>query len=157
AGHIIEDPNLFYAVSIVQPGRTPEELAKAMKISVSKVNEILRVMQEPISLETPIGKEDEAQLIDLIEDKRSPSPINEVTFRMLRERIKEALSMLTPRERMVICLRFGLEDGYPRTLEEVGAIFKVTRERVRQIEAKALSKLRHPRRSRLLRGFWDGD
>ena len=160
--HMIETINRMAKVSrqlVQRLGRdpSPEELAGAMKISVSKVNEILRVMQDPISLETPIGKEDETQLIDLIEDRRSPSPLSEATFRMLRERIEEALSMLTPRERMVICLRFGLEDGYPRTLEEVGAMFKVTRERVRQIEAKALSKLRHPKRSRLLRGFWDGD
>ncbi|MCD6506658.1 RNA polymerase sigma factor RpoD [Candidatus Poribacteria bacterium] len=160
--HMIETINRMAKVSrrLVQSlGRdpSPEELAREMKIPVSKVNEILRVMQDPIPLETPIGKDDETQLIDLIEDRKSPSPISEATFRMLRERIEEVLNMLTPRERMVICLRFGLEDGYPRTLEEVGAMFKVTRERVRQIEAKALNKLRHPKRSRLLRGFWDGD
>jgi RNA polymerase primary sigma factor len=160
--HMIETINRMAKVSrkLVQKlGRdpSPEEIAREMKIPLDKVNEVLRVMQDPISLETPIDDEDETHLLDLIEDRSSPSPFSETSFRMLREKIDEALSTLTPRERMVICLRFGLKDGYPRTLEEVGAIFKVTRERIRQIEAKALSKLRHPKRSRLLRGFWDGE
>ena len=130
-----------------------EQIAADLKISTSKVNEALAVAPETASLDTPIGEEDENPLGAFIMDVDSPSPVQEAELNILKEQIQEVLSELNERERKVISLRFGIEDGYPRTLEEVGNIFKVTRERIRQIEAKALRKLRHPRRSRKLRDF----
>ncbi|RKY02407.1 RNA polymerase sigma factor RpoD [Candidatus Poribacteria bacterium] len=158
--HLIEAINRIAKVTrklVQELGRdpTPEEIAKAVRMPVDKVNQILNVAQDPISLDTPIGDDEESCVADLIEDRTSPSPLRDTISKMLREQIKEALKELTPRERMVISLRFGLEDGRPRTLEEVGAMFKVTRERIRQIETKALNKLRHPKSSRLLREFLD--
>lgn len=132
---------------------TAEQIAEDLKISTSKVNEALAVAPETASLDTPIGEEDENPLGAFIVDVDSPSPVQEAELNILKEQIQEVLSDLNERERRVISLRFGIEDGYPRTLEEVGNIFDVTRERIRQIEAKALRKLRHPRRSRKLRDF----
>jgi RNA polymerase primary sigma factor len=132
---------------------TAQEIAEGTGLSVEKVRHILCVAQEPISLETPLGDEGETQLSDFIEDKEARSPFNETTFNLLRERIEEVLSSLSPREEKVIRLRFGIGDGHSRTLEEVGSIFNMTRERVRQIEAKALKKLRHPAKSHKLKGF----
>jgi RNA polymerase primary sigma factor len=159
--HMIETINRLVKVSkaLVQKlGRDPsiEELAKAMKIPVDKVNDMMQIMQEPLSMETPIGsEEDDTHLSDLIEDEATVSPFREVSFRIMRETIDEVLDILSPREKMIVCLRFGLKDGYPRTLEEVGSMFHVTRERIRQIEEKAINKLRHPSQRRLLRGFWE--
>lgn len=130
-----------------------EQIAQDLKIPTSKVNEALAVAPEAISLEIPIGDEEDNPLGDFIEDTTSESPVKEAELNILKEQIQEVLSDLNERERLVIVLRFGIDDGYPRTLEEVGKIFKVTRERIRQIEAKALRKLRHPRRSRMLRDF----
>ena len=130
-----------------------EQIAEDLRISTSKVNEALAVAPETASLDTPIGEEDENPLGAFIMDMDSPSPVQEAELNILKEQIQEVLSELNERERRVISLRFGIEDGYPRTLEEVGNIFEVTRERIRQIEAKALRKLRHPRRSRKLRDF----
>ena len=130
-----------------------EQIAADLRISTSKVNEALAVAPETASLDTPIGEEDENPLGAFIMDVDSPSPVQEAELNILKEQIQEVLSELIERERKVISLRFGIEDGYPRTLEEVGNIFEVTRERIRQIEAKALRKLRHPRRSRKLRDF----
>ena len=132
---------------------TAEQIAADLKISTSKVNEALAVAPETASLDTPIGEEDDNPLGAFIMDIDSPSPVQEAELNILKEQIQEVLSELNERERKVISLRFGIEDGYPRTLEEVGNIFNVTRERIRQIEAKALRKLRHPRRSRKLRDF----
>ena len=132
---------------------TAEEIAADLKISTNKVNEALAVAPETASLDTPIGEEDENPLGAFIMDVDSPSPVQEAELNILKEQIQEVLSELNERERRVISLRFGIDDGYPRTLEEVGNIFEVTRERIRQIEAKALRKLRHPRRSRKLRDF----
>ena len=134
----------------------PEEIASEMDIPIDKVRQVFRIAQEPISLETSVGEDEDSQLRDFIEDKTSKSPVAEATFTMLKERIEEVLRTLTEREAKVIRLRFGIGDGYPRTLEEVGTEFQVTRERIRQIEAKALRKLRHPTRSQQLRGFLDG-
>ncbi len=136
-------------------GRKPteEEIAESMEISVSKLREIVKVAQEPISLETPIGKEEDSRLGDFIEDRDAETPASSVTQELLREDIIEVMAGLSPRERDVLRLRFGLEDGRQRTLEEVGQLFGVTRERIRQIEAKALRKLRHPNRSRRLREY----
>ena len=132
---------------------TAEQIAEDLKISTSKVNEALAVAPETASLDTPIGEEDDNPLGAFIMDIDSPSPVQEAELNILKEQIQEVLSDLNERERKVISLRFGIDDGYPRTLEEVGNIFDVTRERIRQIEAKALRKLRHPRRSRKLRDF----
>lgn len=132
---------------------TAEQIAADLKISPNKVNEALSVAPETASLDTPIGEDDENPLGAFIMDVDSPSPVQEAELNILKEQIQEVLSELSDRERRVISLRFGIDDGYPRTLEEVGSIFKVTRERIRQIEAKALRKLRHPRRSRKLRDF----
>ena len=132
---------------------TAEQIASDLRISTNKVNEALAVAPETASLDTPIGEEDENPLGAFIMDVDSPSPVQEAELNILKEQIQEVLSELNERERRVISLRFGIEDGYPRTLEEVGNIFEVTRERIRQIEAKALRKLRHPRRSRKLRDF----
>ena len=138
-------------------GRKPteEEIAESMEITVSKLREIVKVAQEPISLETPIGKEEDSRLGDFIEDREAETPASSVTQELLREDIIEVMAGLSARERDVLRLRFGLDDGRQRTLEEVGQLFGVTRERIRQIEAKALRKLRHPNRSRRLREYID--
>lgn len=134
---------------------TEEELAASMSITVPKLREIIKVAQEPLSLETPIGKEEDSRLGDFIEDREAEAPAHAVAHELLREDLTEVLSSLSPRERDVLRLRFGLDDGRQRTLEEVGQLFGVTRERIRQIEAKALRKLRHPNRSRRLREYID--
>ena len=131
----------------------PEEIAAEMDMPVEKVREILKIAQDPVSLETPIGEEEDSHLGDFIQDDASPEPAESASFTMLKEQINEVLSTLTPREEKVLRLRFGLEDGRTRTLEEVGSEFQVTRERIRQIEAKALRKLRHPSRSKRLKDF----
>lgn len=131
----------------------PEEIAKEMDITVEKVREIKKIAQEPVSLETPIGEEEDSHLGDFIPDEDAPEPATVASFTLLREQLMEVLDTLTPREEMVIRLRFGLDDGKTRTLEEVGRVFKVTRERIRQIEAKALRKLRQPSPSKKLRDF----
>lgn len=159
--HMIETINKLIRTSrylVQEKGREPlpEEIAGEMDISIDKVRQVFRIAQEPISLETSVGEDEDSQLRDFIEDKTSKSPVAEATFTMLKERIEEVLRTLTEREAKVIRLRFGIGDGYPRTLEEVGTEFQVTRERIRQIEAKALRKLRHPTRSQQLRGFLDG-
>ena len=159
--HMIETINKLIRTSrylVQEKGREPlpEEIAGEMDISLDKVRQVFRIAQEPISLETSVGEDEDSQLRDFIEDKTSKSPVAEATFTMLKERIEEVLRTLTEREAKVIRLRFGIGDGYPRTLEEVGTEFQVTRERIRQIEAKALRKLRHPTRSQQLRGFLEG-
>ncbi|MDD5423035.1 MAG: RNA polymerase sigma factor RpoD [Candidatus Omnitrophica bacterium] len=156
--HMTETINKLIKVSRVlvqQNGKepTPEEIAHKMRMPVDKVRGILKIAQEPISLQTPIGDEGDTHFGDFIEDKRAVSPANATAYSMLKEQMDDVLSTLTEREKKVLRLRFGIGDGYPRTLEEVGAVFKVTRERVRQIEAKALRKLRHPTRSRKLKNF----
>ena len=156
--HMTETINKLIRVSrtlVQETGRepTPEEIAHSMKIPVSKVRGILKIAQEPISLQTPVGDEGDTNFGDFIEDKRAISPANATAYTMLKEQMDDVLSTLTEREKKVLRLRFGIGDGYPRTLEEVGTVFKVTRERVRQIEAKALKKLRHPIRARKLKGF----
>ncbi|NQT46639.1 MAG: RNA polymerase sigma factor RpoD [Candidatus Omnitrophica bacterium] len=156
--HMTETINKLIRISRVlvqENGKepTPEEIAREIRLPVEKVRGILKIAQEPISLQTPIGDEGDTRFGDFIEDKRAVSPANATAYAMLREQMGDVLSTLTERERKVLRLRFGIGDGYPRTLEEVGNIFNVTRERVRQIEAKALRKLRHPTRSRKLRNF----
>jgi len=156
--HMTETINKLIKVSRVlvqQNGKepTPEEIAHKMRMPVDKVRGILKIAQEPISLQTPIGDEGDTHFGDFIEDKRAISPANATAYSMLKEQMDDVLGTLTEREKKVLRLRFGIGDGYPRTLEEVGAVFKVTRERVRQIEAKALRKLRHPTRSRKLKNF----
>ena len=156
--HMTETINKLIKVSralVQQNGKepTPEEIAHKMRMPVEKVRGILKIAQEPISLQTPIGDEGDTHFGDFIEDKRAVSPANATAYSMLREQMDDVLGTLTEREKKVLRLRFGIGDGYPRTLEEVGAVFKVTRERVRQIEAKALRKLRHPTRSRKLKNF----
>jgi len=156
--HMTETINKIIRLSrlfIQERGREPstDELSKEMRIPTSKIKEILNIAQQPISLHTPIGDEGDTHLGDFIEDKKAVSPANATVYSMLKDEINNALSTLTDRERKILILRFGLEDGAPKTLEEVGSIFKVTRERIRQIEAKALRKLRHPTRSRRLRAF----
>lgn len=136
-----------------EPG--PEEIAAKLDMPANKVQEILKISQEPVSLETPIGEEDDSHLSDFIRDEQVPVPAEAATYAILREQLVEVLSTLTEREQRVLCLRFGLDDGRARTLEEVGKEFNVTRERIRQIEAKALRKLRHPSRSRKLRDYLD--
>ena len=140
-----------------QNGRDPtaEEIAEELDMPVEKVREILRVAQEPVSLETPIGEEEDSHLGDFIPDDEALAPADAASQMLLREQLAEVLKTLTPREERVLSLRFGLEDGHPRTLEEVGKEFNVTRERIRQIEAKALRKLRHPSRSKKLKDFLD--
>src|SRR5881394_3795440 len=136
-------------------GREPsmDELARALDMPQERVSEIQRIAPEPLSLETPIGEEEDSHLADFVEDRDGTSPADAAATTLLRREIEEALNKLTPREKEVIRMRFGLDDGSPRTLEEVGRYFKVTRERIRQIEAKALKKLRHPSKSRKLREF----
>jgi RNA polymerase primary sigma factor len=136
-------------------GREPnaEEIAKHMEIPVSKVRKVLKVVQEPISLDTPIGEDEDSRLGDFIEDRKVVSPAEAIINRNLKEQTETLLKTLTPREEKVIKMRFGLVDGNEHTLEEVGQMFAVTRERIRQIEAKALRKLRHPSRSRKLKAF----
>ena len=153
--HMVETINKLIRVSrqlLQENGRepTPEEIADEMNISVDKVREIIKIAQEPVSLETPIGEEEDSHLGDFIADDDTPAPAEAAAFTMLKEQLMGVLSTLTPREEKVLKLRFGLEDGRARTLEEVGKYFNVTRERIRQIEAKALRKLRHPSRSRKL-------
>ena len=132
---------------------TPEEVAAELGVPVSKVREVLKISRDPVSLDTPIGEEDDSHLGDFIEDDSAQSPADSAAFSMMREELDNALNSLTDREKQVVRLRFGLEDGRPRTLEEVGKEFNVTRERIRQIEAKALRKLRHPSRSKKLKDF----
>ena len=134
---------------------TPEEIADRLELPVDKVKSILKAAQEPISLDRPIGEDEDSNLGDFIEDTKVISPAHSAAFVMLQEQMGHVLSTLTKREEKVIRLRFGLGDGCPRTLEEVGSIFNVTRERVRQIEAKAIRKLRHPSRSKGLRDYLD--
>ena len=134
---------------------TPEEIAKEMNMSVDRVREILKISQEPVSLETPIGEEEDSHLGDFIQDDNVPVPADAAAFTLLKEQLDEVLGTLTEREQKVLRLRFGLDDGRARTLEEVGKEFNVTRERIRQIEAKALRKLRHPSRSRKLKDYLD--
>ena len=138
-------------------GRDPtaEEIAEKLEMPVDKVREILRVAQEPVSLETPIGEEEDSHLGDFIPDDEAQAPVDAASMALMREQLAEVLKTLTPREARVLSLRYGLEDGNPKTLEEVGKEFQVTRERIRQIEAKALRKLRHPSRSKKLRDFLD--
>lgn len=156
--HMVETINKLVRVSrqlLQELGRepTPEEIAKEMDISPEKVREIQKVSQEPVSLETPVGEESDSNLGDFIEDQDALAPADAAAFELLREQLEEVLDTLTEREENVLRLRFGLEDGRTRTLEEVGQVFGVTRERIRQIEAKALRKLRHPSRSKRLKDF----
>jgi RNA polymerase primary sigma factor len=134
---------------------TAEEIAKEMNLSPEKVREIMKIAQDPVSLETPIGEEEDSHLGDFIPDEDSPAPSDAASFKLLQEQLSEVLHTLTNREEQVLRLRFGLEDGRPRTLEEVGKAFDITRERIRQIEAKALRKLRHPSRSKRLKDYLD--
>ena len=156
--HMVETINKLIRTSrhlLQQLGRepTPEEIAAEMEIPVEKVMEIQKIAQDPVSLETPIGEEDDSHLGDFIQDEDSPAPQDSAAYTMLKEQLEEVMNTLTPREAKVLKLRFGLEDGKARTLEEVGREFDVTRERIRQIEAKALRKLRHPSRSKKLRDY----
>lgn len=156
--HMVETINKLIRVSrqlLQELGREPqpEEIAKEMDTSVDRVREIMKIAQEPVSLETPIGEEEDSHLGDFIEDQDAPAPADAASFTLLREQLEEVLETLTVREKRVLELRFGLEDGRSRTLEEVGQHFGVTRERIRQIEAKALRKLRHPSRSKRLKDF----
>ena len=156
--HMVETINKLIRTSrhlLQQLGRepSPEEIAKEMEISVEKVMEIQKIAQDPVSLETPIGEEDDSHLGDFIPDDDSPAPQDSAAYTLLKEQLEEVMNTLTPREAKVLKLRFGLEDGKARTLEEVGREFQVTRERIRQIEAKALRKLRHPSRSKKLRDY----
>ena len=132
---------------------TPEEIADEMNMPVDRVREILKIAQEPVSLETPIGEEEDSHLGDFIPDEDASEPAEAASFTLLKEQLVDVLSTPTPREEKVLKLRFGIEDGRTRTLEEVGKEFNVTRERIRQIEAKALRKLRHPSRSKKLKDF----
>ena len=134
---------------------TPEELAKELDMPVDRVRDIMKISQDPVSLETPIGEEEDSHLGDFIQDDHVGVPADAATYRLLHEQLMEVLSTLTEREQKVLRLRFGLDDGRPRTLEEVGRQFNVTRERIRQIEAKALRKLRHPSRSKILKDYLD--
>ncbi|MBR4169604.1 MAG: RNA polymerase sigma factor RpoD [Lachnospiraceae bacterium] len=158
--HMVETINKLIRVSrqlLQELGRepTPEEIAAEMNLPVERVREILKISQEPVSLETPIGEEEDSHLGDFIQDDNVPVPADAAAFTLLKEQLGEVLGTLTDREQKVLTLRFGLEDGRARTLEEVGKEFNVTRERIRQIEAKALRKLRHPSRSRKLKDYLD--
>ena len=156
--HMVETINKLIRISrqlLHEYGREPtsEEIAKDMGISVEKVREIKKISQDPVSLETPIGEEEDSHLGDFIPDEDIPSPVDAAAYSMLQKQLREVLDTLSEREKKVLILRFGLDDGRPRTLEEVGREFNVTRERIRQIEAKALRKLRHPSRSKKLRDY----
>jgi len=156
--HMVETINKLIRVSrqlLQELGRepAPEEIAKVMDIPVERVREIMKIAQEPVSLETPIGEEEDSHLGDFIPDEDAPAPAEAASFILLKEQLEEVLETLTPREEKVLRLRFGLDDGRTRTLEEVGQEFGVTRERIRQIEAKALRKLRHPSRSKKLKDY----
>ena len=156
--HMVETINRLIRTSrllLQRLGRepSPEEIAKEMDLPVDKVMEIQKIAQDPVSLETPIGEEDDSHLGDFIQDEDSPAPQDSASFTLMKEQLDEVMNTLTPREAKVLKLRFGLEDGRARTLEEVGKEFEVTRERIRQIEAKALRKLRHPSRSKRLRDY----
>ena len=156
--HMVETINRLIRTSrllLQRLGRepSPEEIAKEMDLPVEKVMEIQKIAQDPVSLETPIGEEDDSHLGDFIQDEDSPAPQDSASFTLMKEQLDEVMNTLTPREAKVLKLRFGLEDGRARTLEEVGKEFEVTRERIRQIEAKALRKLRHPSRSKRLRDY----
>lgn len=156
--HMVETINKLIRVSrqlLQELGRepTPEEIAEEMSMPVERVREILKISQEPVSLETPIGEEEDSHLGDFIQDDNVPVPAEAAAFTLLKEQLQEVLGTLTEREQKVLTLRFGLDDGRARTLEEVGKVFNVTRERIRQIEAKALRKLRHPSRSRKLKDY----
>ena len=156
--HMVETINKLTRVSrmlLQENGRepSPEEIAEAMGVEVAKVREIQKIAQDPVSLETPIGEEEDSHLGDFIEDDKTQTPGDSVAFIMLKEQLLGVLDTLTPREEKVLRLRYGIDDGKPRTLEEVGREFNVTRERIRQIEAKALRKLRHPSRSKKLKDF----
>ena len=158
--HMVETINRTIRVSrqlLQEYGREPkpEEIAKEMGLSPERVREILKISQDPVSLETPVGEEDDSHLGDFIQDTNIPVPAEEAAYTLLREQLEEVMETLTEREQKVIRLRYGLGDGRPRTLEEVGKEFNVTRERIRQIEAKALRKLRHPSRSRILKDYLD--
>ena len=160
--HMVETINKLIRVSrqlLQELGRepSPEEIAKEMNMPVERVREILKISQEPVSLETPIGEEEDSHLGDFIKDDNVPVPADAAAFTLLKEQLEEVLGTLTEREQKVLTLRFGLEDGRARTLEEVGKEFNVTRERIRQIEAKALRKLRHPSRSRKLKDYLEQD
>lgn len=156
--HMVETINRVSRTShelVQELGRDPtsSEIAQKLNLTVEKVEEIMRVGQEPISLETPVGEEDDSHLGDFIQDEDASEPVDAATYAMLREQLADVLKTLTPREEKVLCLRYGLTDGRMHTLEEVGLEFEVTRERIRQIEAKALRKLRHPSRSKILKDF----
>lgn len=156
--HMVETINKLIRIHrqlLQELGRdpTPEEIAQEMEMDVERVREIMKVAQEPVSLETPIGEEEDSHLGDFIEDEDAQAPAEAASFRLLREQLESVLDSLMPREQKVLRLRFGLDDGRARTLEEVGQVFGVTRERIRQIEAKALRKLRHPSRSKRLKDF----
>lgn len=156
--HMVETINKLIRISrqlLQELGREPmpEEIAREMEITVERVREIMKIAQEPVSLETPIGEEEDSHLGDFIEDQDAPAPAEAASFMLFKEQLEEVLETLTPREEKVLRLRFGLDDGRSRTLEEVGQCFGVTRERIRQIEAKALRKLRHPSRSKKLKDF----
>ena len=158
--HMVETINKLIRVSrqlLQDYGRepTPDEIAKVMNITEGKVREIIKIAQEPVSLETPIGEEEDNHLGDFIPDEDAPAPAEAASFTLMKEQLLDVLDTLTPREEKVLRLRFGLDDGHQRTLEEVGRVFKVTRERIRQIEAKALRKLRHPSRSKKLKDYLD--
>lgn len=158
--HMVETINKLIRIQrqlLQELGRepTPEEIGEEMELSADRVREILKIAQEPVSLETPIGEEDDSHLGDFIEDQEAVSPSDHASYELLKEQLEDVLDTLTDREENVLRLRFGLDDGRTRTLEEVGKVFGVTRERIRQIEAKALRKLRHPSRSKQLKDFLD--
>ena len=158
--HMVETINRLIRTSrqlLQELGREPlpEELAKKLDMPVDRVREIMKISQDPVSLETPIGEEEDSHLGDFIQDEHVQIPVDAATYTLLHEQLMEVLDTLTDREQKVLRLRFGLDDGRPRTLEEVGREFNVTRERIRQIEAKALRKLRHPSRSRKLKDYLD--
>jgi len=160
--HMVETINRLVKISrqlLQELGRDPsvEEIAKEMSLSADKVREVMKIAQEPISLETPIGAEEDSHLGDFIEDPEAVAPAEAASVTMLKQKMGDVLRNLTDRERKVLVLRFGLEDGHQRTLEEVGQEFGVTRERIRQIEAKALRKLRHPSRGKALKDYWQAD
>jgi RNA polymerase primary sigma factor len=160
--HMVETINRLIKVSrqlLQELGREPtvEEIAEAMALTPEKVREVMKISQEPISLETPIGEEEDSHLSDFIEDQEAIAPAEAASVMLLKEKMQDVLQNLTERERKVLVLRFGLEDGHQRTLEEVGQEFGVTRERIRQIEAKALRKLRHPSRGKALKDYWTNE